>query len=455
MTQVNVSDHQLMYGTTREEHNAIQTHMTTVLESLNTDFDKIDVYHLRGVAHEYRAGSPTRFVIFVNGVKKEGNSGQVSEYEHFELFTHPLHGARFLSPVGTGVLIESNGIPVAEYHPDQNELCILFDLFKTNSSSRRNIFTNIMQEFKRLVLAPREMRHSWVHSQEKAKLTERFVSRFKAQREDQINEDKRRIREYEENIHDYKRRIKQTYDNLLQRRRQVETEEQNLIDVQGKLIGDLDLVVKNPKVSDLHIRDGKFIVYTPNIYAYSDQGNRYYIGNMHMELQLENASVKFFGDNPRRGFWGNDPHPHVNGSNGNPCLGSIASTVAELCSRNEIYALVLTCIDFLENANTSDPAGKKIIMWDEVDDDGTIIREGGEEREADWYCDNCEEGYVDNDEQYCVYREGYLDVDGDPVLNGEHYVGDCCISDYTWYDELDAYVYDRLEDECEDDDDEF
>src|SRR5690606_9940189 len=122
-------------------------------------------------------------------------------------------------------------------------------------------------------------------------------------------------------------------------------------------------------------------------------------GSMKIVMNMSNTDVRFYNlDNPRHGYWTNeDPHPHVSGGNNTACLGNVASTIAELCSRNEVYALALMCIDFLENANTTDPAGAKVVNWDEVDEEGNIIRSGEEDDEENEFCDCCQSHHREED----------------------------------------------------------
>ena len=170
------------------------------------------------------------------------------------------------------------------------------------------------------------------------------------------------------------------------------------------------------KVKDVLIQEDKFVVQTDVLYAIaSGSGSRYHIGEFNIEINMGNTHIRFHNTtNKRRGYWSMDSHPHVNGDTGEACLGSVAPTIAELCSQGELYALSLVLIDFLENANTSDSAGRHVVAWDKVDKDGKVIESGrglrDREREEEIHtCDVCDE---EVDETLYGYN---VDSDGDLV----------------------------------------
>lgn len=441
INQVIVHDHKIIMGKNVDEHKKFKSDITKrifdVLEN-SLDMRKIDVYNLSGEFCDYNAGNEERIVIYGNASRKGAGEELITLDEPLKINGIDNDFTTFLQPNGAGVAITSeNGIALAEYFRDTNELFILFNLFKEYNANVLSIFEYILKQWDELVWKQIALENSWVHTKNKENLVKRFKERMVKQKKEQIEQDREQAKRYEDSIDEHKRKIKQLYDNLIRLRNQIEMEKKNLNNVNEKLIADLDLIVQHQKVSDLHIKDDKFIVYVPNVYAYDDEENRYYIGNCRIEINLENADVRFFGDNPRKSYWSSrDPHPHVNGNDGRACLGNVASTIAELASRNEIYALTLVCIDFLENVNTEDPAGRNIKNWDMVDEEGNIIRYGGEPDKDQVICYECEE-YFDEEDTECAYE--YVDEEGDGV-DGRHVCQDC-ISEYYYYDdEHEVYV---------------
>jgi hypothetical protein len=380
---ITINDYQVLLGGSRANHNELKTKITDIIRRTLTSADvrRIDFFNLNGQPHEHKAGIRNeRIVIFTNAVAKGSPEDTVFD-EPITINGIENSYTRYHSPLGDGTLILGDqGLIIAEWRESTWELNILFDVFNvTNPAEAVNVFEFIMKEFERLVLYPKTFENSWKHTQNKSALTSRFLDKMKKQRETLIKSDMDAVTNYERKIDELKRSIKSYTDTLYQKRRQVAAEQQNIANIGDTLLKDLNLIIAHEKISDLQIKDGKFTVFTNPLNIYADTGKVYYGGKYKIELEPENADVRFFGDNPRQGYWTDrDPHPHVDGKNGEACLGNVSSTIAELCSQMQIYALSLVCIDFLESANTSDAAGRNVTHWDEVDEDGNIVAEGGD-----------------------------------------------------------------------------
>lgn len=449
-------------GGSDRTHHLFEMRITEImhrqLASLN--ISQVDVYNLDHEAHRFEAGNRDRLVIFANATYR-GAPDERTFDEPVVINGMQTPHKNFLSTTGIEgnvVIYSQEGLELAEYSPRHNELNILFDVFGEYSTLACDIFSYIMRQFEEKVWFKKTLENSWKHTEDKEKLINCFVQQIKNQKSEAIESDKYRLRENERKIENYKEQMKHAWDAVLRLRRAIETETNNLDKASEQLVKDLDLIAELPKVKDLHIIDGIFHVWTEDIYAYSSEDKRYYIGECKFTVNMENTDVRFYNlNNPRHGYWTEkDPHPHVNGDNGTACLGSVASTIAELCAMNEIYALVLTCIDFLENANTSDPAGERVTSWDEVDEEGNVIREGGYDDENSWTCDRCEERYHEDDDGYTVYESYEGDADGNGQWGGEIYVCEgCCDEHYSYHDSIGEYVEDGncvIEEEDEEED---
>lgn len=457
---IKVSTLKRIFGQNESEHTNWERNIVRILreELISLDTIKIDLFNLNNERHSYAAGAPkTRLVIFGNATRKECAPDKDVEG------VKTLNGIevdfdKFLAPSDKGIQIKSNeGTVLAEWNEKTHELNILFDLFKNCTDKNVAIFKYIMKEFERLVWYPKTLEDSWKYTANKDKLIEKFKEISVRQRQDVLEQDRRAIKDWENSLDDYRRKIKRMADNIYNKRRQVITEEESIKHVGSGLSSDLDLIIQNKKIKDLKIKDGKFIVYTEPIYIYSDKGFKYYGGNYRIELNPENSDVKFFGDNARKSFWtDHDPHPHVNGNTGVPCLGNVAASIAELSSQMQIYALVMVCIDFLEAANTSDAAGRNVVNWDLVDEktDEIIQMEQREDIDEDdvFICPECGERHHIDDGQ-TVYGNVYFDNDpedddydededyGEAHYEDEEYVCEGCVDlHYYWNEYAEAYV---------------
>ena len=276
------------------------------------------------------------------------------------------------------------------------------------------IISFILSELNRIHFAPLLNRFSWKLTNDKDSLVRQFEEDFIRKRERKLANERRNLVDLENSIIHVRDNLRRLNEDLIRARRFVDMESNNQIDILKRLTNDLDLIVKHEKINDLQIKDGKFIIYTNQLFITDENGRRFDIGKVKIEIVMEETKIRFYEGAGKRGFWGEpQPHPHVSTS-GEACLGNADSMVAELCAQRQLYALVLVLIDFLESVNLQDVAGKRITNWDEVDKDGNIINPGYEEEEEEeefeHYCDWCENNF--NGEVFGVY-----DVNNDSYIN--------------------------------------
>ncbi len=442
INNITLHPYRLLCGENENEHNKIANVLKAMLkEQLNTNINQVDIYRMQKTKSAYTAGrTGTRVVILINNTTTDASDDELT-LEHTINGIEHTHTLRLApSPSEDNVLIISpEGDILAEWIETAHQLNILFDVLNKYSDANLAIFEYLMEEFNQLVWEPKKLENSWLHSKNKQALTKTFTEKIKQNKERRIREDIAAINHYEEEINHIRRNLKQRYDTLLNKRRFVEMEQRNNSDLINSLITDLDLIVNSDKVIDLHIIDNMFHIFTDDIYITSDKGKRYYGGKYEIIISLDSSDVRFKSDNPRHGYWGeHDPHPHVNGNNGEgiPCLGSVADAIAELSSQMQLYALVLTCIDFLESANTRDDAGRRITHWDEVDKDGNIIvKATSPNNENQKYCGICENYYHEDD--FHIVFEG---IDEDGVYGEALVCEDCREMHYQYVGEFGEYV---------------
>jgi hypothetical protein len=378
----------------------------------------------------------------------DGQGSNIKSGNNLELNVLAHHPIMATWEGAESVMIERDGTILAQYITKKtpnttNQLIIIDDLFSEFNEENKATLTYIM-EMLDAIFYKQLLDYSWKSTSKKDELTREFTEAIRVQQSRYLEEDKLNLANTERKLREYMGYIKTYSDKRIRLLNNIESSETRIAGVGERLLKDLDNIVAHPKVKELFIRDGKFSIETTPIYAYHDvTGDRYYIGNMKIELDPEHTSVKFFGDNPRKSYWTErDPHPHVNGRSGEACLGNISGTIAELCSQMEMYALVMVCIDFLESVNTSDPAGKNIMNWDRVDDEGNVIEQAYEEG-YDWHCDRCEEGQSDNENGYTVYESYTGGIDGNGDWGRENFVCEnCCENHYTWNEDLQEYIRD-------------
>lgn len=385
--EIRVHPYKKKFGGNDEQHHNwseyLQSQLTTLIPS--AEFKLAEFYNMDGIPQNLNAGNIKRLIILGNTVQQPGSAAPHSEetitingVAYAGLNTRMVAGGF----AGSMLIKSTEGLSIAQYSKSRYELSILVDIFSLPLEEGKPLFEYIMQQLEVKHFQEELKKHSWIHSSDKASLTQSFVSRAQEAVRNLINNDMYNLNDIESRVEDYRRELKQSYDRIKQLQRQIASAESSLAGAGDSIIKQVDDIVALEKVSDLHVKNGKIEMFLNDMYIYDDQDRRFYLGNMMVNIDIHNTSVKFHNlSNPRPSFWSNtDAHPHVNGRTGEACLGSVASTIAELCSAGELYALALICIDFLEAANTGDSAGMYVSNWDEVNEAGEVIKPGQNRR---------------------------------------------------------------------------
>lgn len=349
----------------------------------------------------------------------------------------------FLKPSGKGVKITSpEGNTVAEWINEKNTLLILFDLCKNTSHDA--IFKHIIKEWLNIYFDGKNIDEIIKEKEEKKRREEldKFVNNMKEGIEKQKRENENKIKRYENDIEYFKSEITNRCRNMELLRKQVPTFEDTLNDIEKRIRDEFALIEKLDKVKNVKFENGLLVIFTDVLYAYTEDDDRYYMGEYKCTVNLRNSEVNYYlvNDEGRRGCWtSHDPHPHVDGGYGVPCLGNVSSTIAELCGQIQLYPLATILLDFLQSVNTKDYAGAYVVNWDKVNEDGDIIQKGGESINLDEdvaVCADCGEEFDTEEGEYCTQCDELLCVD---CLKhddeGDIYCCDCIDEYGTFYDE--------------------
>lgn len=205
---------------------------------------------------------------------------------------------------------------------------------------------------------------------------------------------------------------------------------------------------------DVDSTERKLIVETKNIIIQDEDGNKYLGNKFKIVFNFERYNVRFYGldeDLHRKSYWTNhDPHPHIDGSTGVACLGDAGSMLSISMNEKELYASYIIALNFLQQVNTEDVAGKNIGNWDCIDDEGNII---DNPHHKTYTCSCCGETIEDGDQFECSDCGDIICVDC-YRYNAEGYrVCESCIDEnYTYCDYCGEYhknedVYETNNDE--------
>lgn len=419
---------------------------------VSTSLSKVTLYSFgaSGEWHSHTIGSKSekKLAIFTSAAfylnshhKRDYVSGS------FEAFGIPLNVSsmqKLNSYDNQEIITSPEGLQVAEFNRDRYTLNIPFDIFGVDCPEHQEIFTQILIKLN-AIFEEESSIDSWKKGKDRNHLNQRVQQYFEEASKQELTTKKRQEVEAMTNVASYREELGKAIKRSEMLRKQIALLEAGGDDIAQRVAKDLDMLVQHPLITDVIVlENGKIKFFTDTMYVHDEDDNRYYLGKMNVTLDPRQSDIRFGGDNPRRGYWtAEDPHPHVNGSSGVACLGNISSTIAELSAQNQIYALAMVAIDFLENANTDDPAGRKVVNWDKVDADGNVLPNA-----TTFYCEYCEEEHNEEERvRVTCYESGRalcedearagIDADDNDIWLHPNYT-DC----YTWSDERDAYVHD-------------
>lgn len=431
MTTVKVLAHAGKYQITSTQSAEIKALLNHSVKGI----EEFIVYLMHNGGQDYRTGR-SKFVTFIGCVPSDKQGTEVASVDiggtsyAFEQIIPKEVPAHFATLVLEGNL-------TVYYDMERNEVYIPYNISEIDNGDIQNI---IIQELVKLVklnfIDEIANRDSFMKSRNPELIKSRITAYMLRSKDSEINNLTQDISSRQSNIRDYKERIINEAKRMEQASIQLAGYQNHDYGV-DKYIAGLEDVAKHVDVENLIVNENNVSIFVNNVYAHAyvdNQDRRYYIGNMEIRIDMNNADVRFFGDNPRRSHWtAKDPHPHVDGNNGRACLGNADATIAQLCSQKEIYPLFLVCLDFLQNANTEDTAGRKIVNWDEVDEHGIVIEESVEMFKSDR---NGEKYPVT--ERVEVYTE--LGWDEEPY-DGLQYWSQSEAYDYAcWSERYDRYV---------------
>lgn len=348
----------------------------------------------------------------------------------------------------------SGEVVIGYYHPETMELYLLqqFNTLNSNELAERIAFQFSL--FMEEAIKPFNERNSWINKKANPALRQRITNYLSSTNNTLIRDLKEKMNNAERRVADYTRNLKEEMDKRNRFARDLLKAEQTEVTGLDEFIKGLDTIAEHPKVNKLDVENEKVIIGISDVHMFARverQEKRFYLGDMEVHINVANTEVKFYNasGNTRRSYWTEaDPHPHVNGGNGNACLGNVGTTIAELCSSMEIYALFLVCLDFLENANTEDPAGRNVVNWDECDEDGNILAPAGTYDEPDEdedddtrYCPNCDEHENADD-----FREVLVEFDTETGahLRHEDWCDHCSTEEATSHGASGERVDDRI-----------
>ena len=177
------------------------------------------------------------------------------------------------------------------------------------------------------------------------------------------------------------------------------------VETEKDYTSDMEAILNHKYVTSARaLPTGKVVeITTDYIDIYDEKGNKFKGNKYLLSFDFDDMTCYIEGldeDYNRKSYWtDNDPHPHVDGENGEACWGSAGSMLTENMNNYEIYASFIIVLNFLQQVNTSDPAGEYIRNWDCIDEEGNDL-ENPYDKEYNICC-ICDEELDEDNEFYC------------------------------------------------------
>ena len=272
-----------------------------------------------------------------------------------------------------------------------------------------------------------------------SKINEEFNKIAKKHNKHLLERAKDRKQYYYRDIKNYERYLKDAWTAYKQAMIDIKTYSQ---EAENKdYTSDIEAILNHKYVKDISMIDGsrQVVILTDYIDIYDEQGNKFKGNKYKLTFDYDDMTCYIEGldeDYNRKSYWTEqDPHPHVDGNNGEACWGSAGSMLSENMNNYELYASFIVVLNFLQQVNTSDPAGEYIRNWDCIDEDGNDL-----ENPYDSYatCHICDAEMNEDNSNYCEDCDNYM-----------------CDDHAYWIDSLGKYVCEecfeegyRICDEC-------
>ena len=303
-------------------------------------------------------------------------------------------------------ITDENGIDVAYFDKKHNDLYVPYNPFELPDKYAIRMITDVFALAMDIITEEEQRVRMW-SDETRESLRETIATQLAGVSAENIQSLKSDLRSQAEGEELYRNRLQRAILQQQQLMKRIELAENQGNELDEKIYHEFDFIVKNPDVEKLEVLEDKIVIHTHPIRGMSDQGKFYNFGEYQITYTFSNTDIKYTGSEKRHGYWtSEDPHPHVDGSTGRPCLGNVSEAIVQLGAEREYAALAMVAIEFLKAANTSDPAGKNVVRWDEVDENGTIIKEGIDIDERE--CDSCGDTYA-TDELEIVFNNADAD----------------------------------------------
>ncbi|MFA6097029.1 MAG: hypothetical protein WC788_05370 [Candidatus Paceibacterota bacterium] len=318
-----------------------------------------------------RAESDGRFHIFIWSVLETG-AKTVTHSAPYKIWGIDVDfRTETFSPSGKGIVIYDDEFNEIAELIDFNNLFIFYDICHRGTDREISIFKKILERVVvELRMTPSERdRESITLSQKKKEAQRRkYIQECSKRHEKNVEATTESIRKGKKDISGYQKKL------ILEIRRVQGLERKldqliNSYDTKSeeeKLGKEFDKILSMEKIRDVTISGGVISIFTDVLYCTDPRsGVEHEIGAFRIDINTdgEDEGVHWFNQTHRiRGFEDGMNAPHVF-AKGHACLGNMTEVIPAYIANYEFAVVAIVAIQFIENVNTDDGAGKYINKW--------------------------------------------------------------------------------------------
>jgi hypothetical protein len=189
----------------------------------------------------------------------------------------------------------------------------------------------------------------------------RFLEAVNTTRRNRVTHLRREGTRIRNNISEWERYIQENMINRRDNENELHALENDDVDNTSQYEAHWNAFLNHPRVERIAVEGNNMAIFTDGINITDPRDNRStYLGKFKMLIPFGAAGQILYKniDNTKQGRH----HPHVE-ENGVPCLGEIATLVAELRSNGELSALLEISFQYLESYNPEDSWARYATRW--------------------------------------------------------------------------------------------
>jgi hypothetical protein len=303
-----------------------------------------------------------------------GTTGNYKDFSADKIMGYKVQDTNKLIPNNAvfdqGILNDTSDEIIAQVTGDNLQFLVYNIL-----SRQSRLVVKIINEYQRILAMSEEEREAYndrVREVIQKGSVDAFIKVLADSRNDMLRDQKSKITSLRSDIETRQKEIIDMTRSLSQNMASVEALEKDETWVHEKIHKEMTAMRRNKSVLRVEVVGDKVHALTKVLYCKDPRTDKWHeIGafNITMNLRMGSGDMVTYRNLTRRvdAYESGMQAPHVF-PRGNPCLGSISSTLPELIGQCEFSVALDLSIQFLQQVNTADVAGKHVDKWPIAED---------------------------------------------------------------------------------------